>query len=403
MRIISLLLLMLVSGVSGFSQFLSADCCTCYAYEYGSQSNYFRDSSLYIMLNRENENWEESSFARYDYNNGRLSETVSYYFDRDNYQRVGSSMQIKNPDPVNKNIERLQYRWDRDFQNWKESSKSVSYYKENKKLSHTINFKYDDFSGNWEKNIRNESTSNSKLSATSTATKKWISSQWLTTSENNCTDDLVKLQRTCISSSLNEESGLWEINRKTLYQYNTDMRLAQMFLYNFNKETNFWKPIHESKYEYDQSGRKISWFSWNFNKDTGEKKYGGHQQYIYDKHGNNTEVLSLSLDKTTKEWTVYRKQINYWSVQSEEKGRIVLSGTLSVYPNPFADRALLNLSGISNIKKMELLNINGKVVRNYKVKSNIQELVIEKNELMPGMYIIKVSADKIYTGRIIIR
>ncbi len=403
MRIISLLLLMLVSGFSGFSQFLSGDCCTCYAYEYGSQSNYFRDSSLYLMLNRETEDWQESSFARYNYDNRRLSETVSYYFDHDNYQRVGSFMQIKTPDPENKNIKRLQYRWDKDFQNWKESSRSVSYYKENKKLSHTVNFKYDELSADWVKNIRNESTSNSKLSATSNAMKKWVSGKWLTTSENNCTDDLVKLQRTCISSSLNEETGLWETSRKTLYQYNTDMRLAQMFLYNFNKETNFWKPIHESKYEYDQSGRKLSWFSWNYNKDTGEKKYGGHQQYIYDKHGNNTEVLSLSLDKTTKEWRVYRKQINYWSIQIEEKGRVVLSGTLKVYPNPFADRALLNLSGISNIKKMELLNLNGKVVRNYKVKGNKEELVIEKNELMPGMYIIKISADKIYTGRIIIR
>ncbi len=403
MRIVSLLLLLLVSGVSGFSQFLSGDCCTCYAYEYGSQSNYFRDSSLYLMLNRENDTWEESSFARYNYDNRRLSETVSYYFDHDSYHRVGSFMQIKSPDPENKNIERLQYRWDKDFQSWKESSRSINYYKENKKLSHTINFKYDDLSASWEKNIRSESSSNSKLAATSNATKKWVSGQWLTTSENNCTDDLVKLQRICISSSLNEETGLWETSRKTLYQYNTDMRLAQMFLYNFNKETNFWKPIHESKYEYDQSGRKTSWFSWNYNKDTGEKKYGGHQQYIYDKYGNNTEVLSLSLNKTTKEWAVYRKQINYWSIQTEEKGRVVLSGTLSVYPNPFADRALLNLSGISNIKKMELLNLNGKVVRNYNVEDHKEELVLEKNELMPGMYIIKVSADKIYTGRIIIR
>ncbi|MCD6598443.1 MAG: hypothetical protein J7L04_12185, partial [Bacteroidales bacterium] len=73
MRIISLLLLLLVSGFSGFSQFLSGDCCTCYAYEYGSQSNYFRDSSLYLMLNRETEDWEESSFARYNYDNRRLS------------------------------------------------------------------------------------------------------------------------------------------------------------------------------------------------------------------------------------------------------------------------------------------------------------------------------------------
>jgi hypothetical protein len=404
-RLFILLFVFLIPAISTFSQFLTGDCCTCYAYEYGSQKDFYRDSSIYLIRNRETGNWEESSFSKYTYNNGRLEKTFGFYFDKDIYKRIKSYLQIKNPVPGENNLERLTYRWNRYFQNWKESSRSVSYYNEDHKLSHSINFKFDENTISWVNSTRIETLSDSENASTSHITKKWIelSGTWMENSENKCTDDLANLVRTCYTTSLNEETGAWETTRKTLYQYNTNMRIAEMFLYDKDKESNMWKPLHHSKYEYDETGRKISWYSWSYDKNSGEEKASGHQKYMYDDHGNNSEVQSLSFNKTTNEWTVYRRQINYWSKLTETKSMEVLSGTLIVYPNPFADQALLSLSGITNIKKIELLNLNGKLVRNYEVEDHIKELVIEKNELMPGMYIIKVYADKIYTGRMVIR
>lgn len=405
MRIISLFLLLMISEISAYSQFLTGDCCTCYAYEYGSQEDFYRDSSVYLIRKRETGDWEESSFSEYTYSNGRLEKTIGYYFDKDLYQREESYLQMKNPVPGENSLERLTYRWNRDFQNWKESNRNVMYFNDKHKLSHSINFRFDENTGSWEYNTRNETLTGNEQSSSSQITKKWDipSGSWKVNAKNRCTDDLTMLQRTCFTSSKNEETGTWETTRKTLYRYNTNMRLAEMFLYEPDKEGNGWKPIHHSKYEYDDTGRKTKWFSWSYDKNTFEEKPAGHQEYIYDKHGNNSEVLSLSFNKTTNEWTVYRRQINYWSNQTQTKSLKILSGTLTVYPNPFADRALLSLSGIPDIQKIELLNLNGKLVRNYNLEGHIEELIIEKNELMPGMYIIKVTAGKIYTGRIVIR
>ncbi len=406
MRTIFIIFLILVlAATSSFSQFLSGDCCTCYAYEYGSQEDFYRDSSIYLIWNRETGDWEESSFSKYTYSNGRLEKTIGYYFDKDLYQRNESYLQIKNPVPGENSLERLTYKWNKDFQNWKESSKSVSYYKDDHKISHSINFKFDENACNWEYNTRFENLIDSENAATSNITKKWdkLTGNWQVNLKNLCTDDLTNLKRTCFTTSLNVKTGAWEQTRKTLYQYNTNMRVAEMFLYDCDKENNDWKPIHHSKYEYDEIGRKIRWFSWSYDKKSGEEKPSGNQEYVYDDHGNNSEVLSFSFDKTTKEWTVYRKQINYWSKLTETKSKEILSGTLTVYPNPFVDHTLLSLTGITNIKKIELVNLNGKLVRNYYVDDPLEELMIEKNELMPGMYIVKVYANKIYTGRIVIR
>ena len=403
MKKIYLMLLILVLGASGYSQFLTGDCCTCYSFQYGSNDGFYRDSTIQFIIDRDYGSLEESFFTRYSYSNGELAETIGYRFDPDFYQRVESYLQIKKHNPNEKNTERLNYRWDKDYQSWKESSRGLSYYNDEKKLTHSTDFRFNENSNNWENNFMNETFYENNGATRINSTKKWdaLSGKWVINSKNTCTDDIIKLQRTCISSKWKEETADWETTQKTVNQYNTDRRLAEMFLYSWDKESETWGNLRHFEYEYDLPGRKTKWYSWIYDEESGEKISRGHQQYIYDEHGNNSEILSLSWNKDTKEWTVYQKQVHYWSKAGEESLKELFSASLTVYPNPFSDQARLNLSGITNIQKIELIDIYSKVVRTY-TYDNTEEMIIDRDGLKPGVYFLNVYADKIFTARIVI-
>lgn len=403
MKKLLFIIVTLVLSSSGFSQFLTGDCCTCFSYQYGSSDGYFRDSTIHFLIDRENGNLVETSFTRYSYSNGKLAETIGYRFDKDFYRREESYMQIKKFNAYKNDTERLNYRWDKDFRSWKESSRGISYYTKDQKLSHSMDFKFNEYSRNWENNYMNETFLERNGAIRINASKKWDapSGKWIVKARNTCKDEISTLQRICISTEWKEKKGAWNQSQKTVNQFNTDRRLAETFLYSWDEETGQWGNLRHFEYEYDASGRKTKWFSWVYEEENGEKLSRGHQQYIYDKHGNNTEVLSLSWDKVTKQWTVYQKQVHYWSKSLENSQEDVLSESLTVYPNPFTDQARLSLSGITNIKKIELRDIYSKLVKNFDF-DNEEEIIITRSGLKPGVYFIKVYADKVFSTRVVV-
>jgi len=391
--------------ISGFSQFISGDCCTCSAYFYGSSEGFFRDSTINLSYIRADNDWMENSFVKYSYTNGRLCETVGYNYDKELFRRHESYMQIKNYDPDMKLIERLHFRWNKVFQEWTENSRFTSYHNDKRQHTHSINEKFNVELNNWEKSTRNETIKDSKNNSHITLTRNWDPSfeKWIISSKNTCTDDIEKLTRMCYSSVLDKESASWKMIQKSVYLYNENMLLKEMTAYSMDKETNEWINPRQSSYEYDEAGRKTKWYSWSLDKETGERKGSGHQHYIYDRLGNNTEVHRYSWDKAQGEWIIYQKQINYWSQAQVMAGiETQVGGSLTVYPNPFTDQAIANLSGITNIKMIELIDINSRLIRKY-TDINSTELIIERADLKPGIYFLKVYSDKIFTGRLIIR
>ena len=72
------------------------------------------------------------------------------------------------------------------------------------------------------------------------------------------------------------------------------------------------------------------------------------------------------------------------SVQEKAAGKGLL-----IYPNPVIDRATIQTQTQSNIEKLRMLDISGKVIRDIKI-SNKQYVVFQKKEIPKGIYFIEI-------------
>jgi photosystem II stability/assembly factor-like uncharacterized protein len=78
------------------------------------------------------------------------------------------------------------------------------------------------------------------------------------------------------------------------------------------------------------------------------------------------------------------------------------AGELTIYPNPFNETAILKFPDQeSGLFRLRVMDITGKVLREINHISG-SEYILERNDLQQGYYIIELSGDKIYRGRIVV-
>ena len=80
----------------------------------------------------------------------------------------------------------------------------------------------------------------------------------------------------------------------------------------------------------------------------------------------------------------------------------VAENGLLIYPNPVINRATIQTQTQSNIEKLRMLDVSGKVIRDIKI-SNKQYVVFQKKEIPKGIYFIEITTnEKKYLQKIII-
>ena len=80
----------------------------------------------------------------------------------------------------------------------------------------------------------------------------------------------------------------------------------------------------------------------------------------------------------------------------------VAENGLLIYPNPVINRATIQTQTQSNIEKLRMLDVSGKVIRDIKI-SNKQYVVFQKKEIQKGIYFIEITTnEKKYLQKIII-
>lgn len=71
----------------------------------------------------------------------------------------------------------------------------------------------------------------------------------------------------------------------------------------------------------------------------------------------------------------------------------LVNGSLSVYPNPLSGNVLnVNTKGMSGIRKMNIIDISGKVILSKIIKDTDNQVINLDNSVRPGMYILNVSS-----------
>lgn len=69
---------------------------------------------------------------------------------------------------------------------------------------------------------------------------------------------------------------------------------------------------------------------------------------------------------------------------------------INLYPNPASDFIKINYSLPANVKiaKVDVFDMNGKIVKTYKVDKTFNDILIDTNDLSSGTYICKISSNK---------
>jgi hypothetical protein len=71
----------------------------------------------------------------------------------------------------------------------------------------------------------------------------------------------------------------------------------------------------------------------------------------------------------------------------------VAENGLLIYPNPVIDKATIQTQTQSNIEKLRMLDVSGKIIRDIKIR-NQQYVVFQKKEIPKGIYFIEITTKK---------
>jgi hypothetical protein len=79
---------------------------------------------------------------------------------------------------------------------------------------------------------------------------------------------------------------------------------------------------------------------------------------------------------------------------------ITSSSLINIYPNPFKESAIFQFCGVSPNSKLEIFDLNGKVIRIVKIDSAKGSIILNRNEMTPGIYIYILKSEKsVLNGR----
>ena len=155
-------------------------------------------------------------------------------------------------------------------------------------------------------------------------------------------------------------------------------------------------------YRYDANGNKTEYVFCFWDTITNDWLNYLRDVYTYDSNGNLTEYIYYDWDTITNDWLVVGKQVPYWSELTTSISDNNIDPNYIVYPNPFTDYTTVKLSDVVKTKKIELIDIHGRILRTIdNVNSN--SVTIHRENLPSGIYFIRIHSDDTYVKKVIIR
>jgi hypothetical protein len=88
-------------------------------------------------------------------------------------------------------------------------------------------------------------------------------------------------------------------------------------------------------------------------------------------------------------------------VTSDIEGVFVPPGEqFRIYPNPFTDYFIVGMGNTSAVRSVTLYNMSGQLQQRIDNPGE-EQLIIRRGALPPGMYFLRIEADKVYTRKVI--
>jgi len=289
----------------------------------------------------------------------------------------------------------LQYRWDENTETWNINQRIKLTYNDNGKLSgQQIDVRKGD---KWQTGYRSSYRYNKEGFSQVFEKEQWNedTQSWDSMFKTTYAND----GKTTTVISYNYKNHGWVPVSKNIQIKNDRDVLSEMYYFRWNPGLNDWQTLSNSVYFFDAKGYKTEWISKGTDKTSGKQMARGHQLYHYDEEGKLSEVLGVRENPIKETVKNSSRKVYYWSLHALSGIKGDLSGGLKIYPNPFRYYTTVELPGPA--RRIDLLDTQGRVVRTY---ANISSptLRIDKKNLMPAIYFIKVYSNKVYTARMMI-
>jgi len=253
----------------------------------------------------------------------------------------------------------------------------------------------------------------------------------------------------------------WVNSDRTVYMYNDEGEMTERRDSRWDEEKSKWKSYHNYyTYYYGMSGKILQWDSYKLNND-GEWIGKDTERYTYDGSGNliirefrecynpelgnwgchNKYEYSYNVSDDLVEtkvytghgggiWNLYMKRtyhktndnvfeevhyridnenpggirntkiLKYFSKISVTISSMNVQNRMNIYPNPILDHFVIELPDNKSFWMIELLDLQGRVIRTVH-NSMSNEVIIPRDNIPPGIYLIRIYSDEIYTEKVI--
>jgi PKD repeat protein len=139
----------------------------------------------------------------------------------------------------------------------------------------------------------------------------------------------------------------------------------------------------------DSSSHSNSWW-WSFG--DGDYNFSQNPTHSYSEEGTY-EVCLRTENKCTKDTIC--DSITVTSTGTET----LLQGELQFYPNPAQEQLHINMGATSNVHKIELITISGKVIKKLDNNSGKESITIDISSIPSGLYYLKIQSNSVTLTR----
>jgi hypothetical protein len=391
MKKITILAILLFVAINCFSQRAIRTCCSCYNFFSDEEVLFIRDSTILYRFDEGSDSWVETGFNAYHYDDRfKLKKHMIYIVHPEEFTRTRLNRYIYEYSLQDRTMIRYGFRWEEDWNNWVKTTQAKYIYDSSLVLAERLDLNWNDTKQDWFFNYDNKYIYESEDADYKSRRNKWNSGlkTWMNDAKAECEIDDNNRKKVCTTYHWDEKEGAW-----IPYQFSSNIYDAagalQMRTLNFwDSETGAWGPHRNFYYIYDSFGREIEWLSFRVD-ESGNRIGAGRQLYTYDSDGNRNETLRYGWDYQRNSWTLYGKQVEYWTSLLKSSKENLDKRDIKIYPNPFEEKATIELGDFENIARIEMIDMFGRTVRIFS-EINQPTITLDRINLQSGLYLLQV-------------
>jgi hypothetical protein len=334
----SLILFMGMIMANSFAQQARQHCCSSYNFFSDAEIYFIRDSMVSYRLDIESEQWTETNFYAYFYDdNLKIKDHVIYVTDPEDLLRKRLNRYEYEYRKEELEMTRVGYSWDADENSWVKSTLAQYNYDSTFAVSERLDYYWNQSSGDWIFNYDNQFIFDGEGPDYDSYRAKWdpVQQAWMNDAKTTCSLNPSFKQKTCLSYQWRREINDWIAYQRKVDYYDESGMLQKRVLDVWDQGMLSWKPFRNFYYLYDQYGREDEWLSFGWDEATGKRVGEIRQRYAYDDYGNKIETLRYGWAKESDDWILSGKQVEYWTdlIKSSRIG--IGPNKCKIYPQSF--------------------------------------------------------------------